>query len=126
MVRPPERGSLRIAERVVAKLAAQAAREALRAAPQASQVPPGRARKPYASVSVRRHPGPDGTGGMARVRIAVELGYPSDIGAQCGAVRSRVTERLGELAGMDVPDVGVEVERLHSAHADDDSGGRVG
>ncbi|MGW0874175.1 hypothetical protein ACWD3Z_27270 [Streptomyces sp. NPDC002740] len=54
--------------------------------------------------------------GEARLRIAVELGYPSDIGAQCAAVRREVTERLRTWAGLDVSDLQVSVERLHSAH----------
>lgn len=54
--------------------------------------------------------------GEARVHIAVELGYPSDIGAQCGAVRRQVAERVCGLAGMDVHEVAVSVEQLHSAH----------
>nr|WP_245834054.1 alkaline shock response membrane anchor protein AmaP [Streptomyces aidingensis] len=105
-VPPAERGATRIADRVIAKLAARAAREALPAAPA----------MPHARASVRRHPGADGGGGIAHVRVTVELRYPSDIGAQCGAVRRQVTLRLGELAGMELTDVAVDVERLHSEH----------
>jgi uncharacterized alkaline shock family protein YloU len=121
-----ERGAVRIADRVVAKLAAEAAREALRAMRgqvQTPWVPRGRGAYPEATVSVRRHPGADGTGGLAFVRVAVELGYPSDIGAQCRAVRLRVAERVGELAGMDTPDVAVDVRQLRSEHHGGD--GRV-
>ena len=56
--------------------------------------------------------------GVRAVRVAVELGYPSDIGAQCGAVRRHVATRVGELTGMEVPDVAVTVERLHSPRLD--------
>ncbi|WP_308185094.1 hypothetical protein [Streptomyces sp. MNU76] len=55
--------------------------------------------------------------GGAQVHITVELGYPSDIGAQCAAVRREVTERLRTWAGMEVSDLVVSVERLHSVHA---------
>jgi uncharacterized alkaline shock family protein YloU len=55
--------------------------------------------------------------GEVRARIAVELGYPSDIAAQCAAVRREVTERLREWAGLDVSDLAVTVERLHSVHS---------
>jgi uncharacterized alkaline shock family protein YloU len=113
-----ERGATRIAERVVAKLAAQAAREALAAAPA-----PGRDGAPHATAVVRHPPGADGTGGLASIRVAVELGYPSDIGAQCGAVRRHVTLRVKEFAGMDTSDVAVDVERLHSAHFDGHTSG---
>ncbi|ANW22063.1 Asp23/Gls24 family envelope stress response protein [Streptomyces clavuligerus] len=95
-----DRGATVIADRVVAKIAAQAAREAIGAVPEGG-------RSPHASVAVRR--------GAARVRVSLELDYPSDIGLQCGAVRRRVTERVETLAGMTVPEVSVLVERLHSA-----------
>lgn len=112
-----ERGSLKISDRVVAKVAAQAAREALRPQGRArtKQDPP--ARLPGADVAVREW--------SARVRVVLELGYPSDIGAQCGAVRRQVARRVRELVGMDVPDVSVEVERLRSAELDGEAPGRV-
>jgi hypothetical protein len=121
-----ERGATRIADRVVAKIASQAAREALREAPQAQQVPTGG--RPHATVSVRGGSAPGEAGaphGEARVRVAVELGYPSNIGAQCGAVRRAVAERVRALAGMDVPEVAVTVERLHSAYSQAVGQGRV-
>ncbi|MGW5696648.1 hypothetical protein ACWEWX_38920 [Streptomyces asiaticus] len=143
---PGERGATRIADRVVAKIASQAAREALRGGDAADSsgdggaemganagadpavnagvnpgvnlgVNPGvssgeialadvvGAARPYAVAAVR--------GGVARVRVAVELGYPSDIGAHCGAVRRQVIERVSEMTGMEVPEVAVTVERLH-------------
>ncbi|MGW0537525.1 hypothetical protein [Streptomyces sp. NPDC003032] len=99
-VAPGERGATRIADRVVAKIAAWAAREAMEAVP-ADGSPP------HATVSVRHE--------TARVRVSLELDYPCDIGRQCGAVRHQVAERVKALAGMDVPEVVVQVERLHSA-----------
>ncbi|MET7983224.1 Asp23/Gls24 family envelope stress response protein [Streptomyces sp. NPDC005281] len=110
----PERGATRIADRVVAKIASQAAREALPPLP-ADAVPP------HATVVVRRQAsGSGGTDGTpthsARVRVSVELGYPTDIGARCGEVRRHVTERVETLAGMEVPEVAVQVERLHLTH----------
>ncbi|MFD8282363.1 Asp23/Gls24 family envelope stress response protein [Streptomyces samsunensis] len=114
MVEPGERGATRIADRVVAKIASQAAREALRgdAAEAVDAVVVGdggltdvTVARPNAVAAVR--------GGVARVRVAVELGYPSDIGAHCGAVRRQVIERVSELTGMEVPEVAVTVERLH-------------
>ncbi|MCQ8831495.1 Asp23/Gls24 family envelope stress response protein [Streptomyces malaysiensis] len=114
MVEPGERGATRIADRVVAKIASQAAREALRGhaaeAVDAVAVWDGgltdvTVARPNAVAAVR--------GGVARVRVAVELGYPSDIGAHCGAVRRQVIERVSELTGMEVPEVAVTVERLH-------------
>ncbi|MEU5210512.1 hypothetical protein [Streptomyces sp. NPDC020742] len=102
------RGATRIADRVVAKIAAQAAREALRAgSPQART-------DAHATVTVHRREDREHLG-EARVQLAVELGYPSDVGAQCRAVRAHVSARVQELAGMTVPEVAVEVERLRSA-----------
>lgn len=97
-----DRGATTIADRVVAKIAAQAAREALGGVPEGGEAP-------HAGVVVHRD--------IARVRIGVELDYPSDIGAQCGAVRRQVAERVHALAGMEVPEVAVMVERLHSAES---------
>ncbi|MEV6264428.1 hypothetical protein AB0M42_27285 [Streptomyces sp. NPDC051784] len=92
------RGETRIADRVVAKIAAQAAKEAV------GERPPDGA-SPRATVTVHRD--------TARVRVSLDLPYPCDIGHRCAAVRRRVTERVGALAGMDVPEVAVRIERLH-------------
>ncbi|MET8945505.1 Asp23/Gls24 family envelope stress response protein [Streptomyces sp. NPDC004542] len=110
VVAPGERGSLRIADGVVAKIAAQAAREAL--GPLAGQADP-----PRATVVVHH--------GTVRVRVHLELGYPADIPARCRAVRRRVAERVTALAGMEVPEVAVRVERLHPAHAQGTAQGRT-
>ncbi|AWT42330.1 MULTISPECIES: Asp23/Gls24 family envelope stress response protein [Streptomyces] len=99
-VPPAERGATRIADRVVAKIAAQAAREAVGPLP-------ADASRPHATVVVRH--------GTARLRVHLELDYPTDVGARCHAVRRHVTERVGALTGMDVPEVAVQVERLHPA-----------
>jgi uncharacterized alkaline shock family protein YloU len=99
-----DRGALRIADRVVAKIAAQAAGEVLSDAPGADLVP--RDAQPHASVSVRKD--------TARLRLALELGYPANLGAVCATVRRHVTGRVEAMTGMDVPEVAVEVERLHS------------
>ncbi|WP_405596374.1 alkaline shock response membrane anchor protein AmaP [Streptomyces sp. NBC_01410] len=109
-VEAAERGATAIADRVVAKIAAQAAREALEAVPEGSTAP-------RATVTVHHD--------MARVRVSLELGYPSDIGGQCGAVRHRVVQRVKALAGMDVPEVAVLVERLHSVHSRRAGQGRI-
>ncbi|MFF0475930.1 hypothetical protein [Streptomyces sp. NPDC004284] len=95
------RGATTIADRVVAKVAAQAAREALDAVPEGGS-------KPHASVVVHRE--------VARVSVSLDLDYPSDIGRQCGAVRSRVRTRVEHLVGLEVHEVTVHVEHLHSAH----------
>ena len=124
-----ERGATTVTDRVVAKIAARVAREALsRFTESAGHVPPGR-RTPHVSTSLRRAPERTSAGrdaesaagrqavlGEARLHITVELGYPSDIGAQCAAVRREVTERIRTWAGMEVSDLAVSVGQLHSAH----------
>ncbi|MFC9164564.1 hypothetical protein ACFTZ8_27630 [Streptomyces fungicidicus] len=99
-VAPGERGATRIADRVVAKIASQAAREAV------GPLPPDAA-PPHATVVLRHD--------AARVRVHIELGYPGDIGGRCAQVRRRVVERVRALADMHVPEVVVLVERLHVA-----------
>ncbi|MFF7380448.1 Asp23/Gls24 family envelope stress response protein [Streptomyces massasporeus] len=98
VVPPGERGATRIADRVVAKIASQAAREAV------GTLPPD-ADRPSASVTVHHE--------VAHVRVHVDLDYPCDVGARCRTVRHQVVERVGDLVGMQVPEVVVHVERLH-------------
>ncbi|GGW55025.1 hypothetical protein [Streptomyces caelestis] len=100
VVPPGERGATTIADRVVAKIASQAAHEAV------GTLPPG-AGRPSATVVVHHH--------VVHVRVHVELDYPCDIGARCRQVRRQVVERVGALVGMQVPEVVVQVERLHLA-----------
>lgn len=133
-----ERGATAVTDQVVAKIAARVAREALsRFAESARHVPAGR-RTPRVNTSVRRAPERTGAArdadsaagrqallGEARLHITVELGYPSDIGAQCAAVRREVTERIRAWAGMEVSDLAVSVGRLHSAHTRDTDRERV-
>lgn len=99
-VPPADRGSTRIADRVVAKIASWVAREAL-AGPDTG----GPAAAPHATVTVHHD--------VARVRVSVELPYPADLGGQCAAVRRSVTRRVEEYAGMQVPEVDIDIEHLH-------------
>jgi uncharacterized alkaline shock family protein YloU len=110
VVAPGERGATRIADRVVAKIAAQAAREAL------GPLPP-EAAPPHATVVVHHE--------TARVRVHLELDYPCDIGARCFQVRREVVQRVRALVGMDVPEVAVQVERLHPARSHGAAQGRT-
>jgi uncharacterized alkaline shock family protein YloU len=110
-----DRGAIRIADRVVAKIAARAAHEALADAPGADLLPPGTI--PHATVSMRRR--------TARLKLSAELGYPTDIGSVCRAVRRHVADRVEALTGMTVAEVVVEIERLHSAATHAAHEGRV-
>ncbi|MFD7081263.1 hypothetical protein ACFYXV_27920 [Streptomyces sp. NPDC002181] len=110
-VPPAERGATRIADRVVAKIAAQAAREALAAQRDGPPGAPGAGAAqgaPHATVTVHHD--------IARVRVSMELDYPSDLAAQCAAVRRQVVRRVEECAAMSVPEVDIDIEHLHSAH----------
>jgi uncharacterized alkaline shock family protein YloU len=109
-VPPGDRGATRIADRVVAKIAGQAAREALGELP-------ADAERPYATVAVHHE--------VARVRMHLELGYPGDIGARCREVRQQVVERVVALVGMEVSEVTVQVERLYPAQAHGAAQGRT-
>ncbi|MFD8951413.1 hypothetical protein ACFV0B_21440 [Streptomyces xanthophaeus] len=102
-----DRGATRIADRVVAKIAAQAAREAL-------ATEPGGPPHPHATVTVHHD--------IARVRISLELAYPSDLADQCAAVRRQVARRVEECAAMTVPEVDIEIEHLHTPPARPASG----
>lgn len=97
-----ERGATIIADRVVARIAAQAAREAL------TQPAPDGA-PPHATVTVHHD--------IARVRVVLELPYPSDLAAQCAAVRRQVALRVEECAAMAVPEVDIDIEHLRPARA---------
>ncbi|MEV8536952.1 Asp23/Gls24 family envelope stress response protein [Streptomyces sp. NPDC051211] len=110
---PGDRGATRIADRVIAKIAAQAAREALGT----DALPADPAAAPHATVTVHHD--------IARVRIGLELGYPSDIAARCAAVRRVVAERIEEYTAMAVPEVDIDVERLHPEQARAAGRGRV-
>ena len=109
-VPPGDRGATRIADRVVAKIAGQAAREALGELP-------ADAEPPYATVAVHHQ--------VVRVRMHLELGYPDDIGARCREVRQQVVERVVALVGMEVSEVAVQVERLYPAQAHGAAQGRT-
>ncbi|MFI2433674.1 Asp23/Gls24 family envelope stress response protein [Streptomyces sp. NPDC018693] len=110
VVPPGERGATRIADRVVAKIASQAAREAVGALP-------ADAARPQATVVVHHE--------AAHVRVHLELDYPCDIGARCRAVRRHVAERVRALVSMEVPEVAVHVERLHPTTAPGAAQGRT-
>jgi uncharacterized alkaline shock family protein YloU len=109
-VPPGDRGATRIADRVVAKVAGQAAREALGRLPSEAQ-------PPHATVAVHRE--------VARIRMHIELDYPCDIGARCRKVRQHVVERVVALVGMEVSEVAVQVERLYPAQTHGVAQGRT-
>jgi len=101
-----QRGTLRIADRVLAKIAARVAQDTLAAA-WSGRAERGRA--PRVSVSVSR--------GTARLTLGVELPFPADLAALALAVQAAVTEQVTDLTGTRVTGVAVLVERLIPAEA---------
>ncbi|MFJ9696243.1 hypothetical protein [Kitasatospora sp. NPDC101183] len=95
------RGRVRIADRVYARIAARAAREAL------AGVWAGRSvtgAPPTVSVSA--------PGSTVTVRVGVELPFPADLGALARGVRQRVAAQVQGLTGTRVSEVVVVVEKL--------------
>lgn len=111
---PAGRGATEIPGRVVARIAARAAREALaRQAipPSASQV------LTSASASAAVHDG------SARLAVSLDLPYPCDIARAAHQVQLDIAERVARLTGLDVSEVTLTVRRL--ALADDAERARV-
>ncbi|MFG3053912.1 hypothetical protein ACGFZP_23565 [Kitasatospora sp. NPDC048239] len=98
---PGARGRLRVADRVYARIAARAAREAL---DDAWSGRAERGRPPRVSVAA--------PGSTVTVRVAVELPFPADLARLAGTVRDRIAEQVGGLTGTRVAEVVVVVERL--------------
>ncbi|MEU2931173.1 Asp23/Gls24 family envelope stress response protein [Streptomyces sp. NPDC007251] len=111
---PAERGATVIPDRVVARIATQAARtaQARRAA-----VPPDRGgpTATSASAAVRT--------GSVRLHLTMDLPYPTDIPRVCERIQQDVAERVAQLTGLRVGEVLLTVRRLVTAA--DGSRGRV-
>ena len=97
---PAERGSTRIADRALARIASRAATEELAR----HTTDPGRLGTPRTSAS-------QGRKGIS-VRVGLDLPYPADVAAVSRAVHRHVTERLSRLAGADTLRITLVVERL--------------
>ncbi|GHH59539.1 hypothetical protein GCM10018781_02910 [Kitasatospora indigofera] len=111
-VTPRERGATVIPDRVVARIAARAGREALSARPNR----PARAAPPAPDASAHVH------GSSARIRLAVELPYPTDLAAAARELQRQVAQRVGRLTGLEVTEVALAIRRLLPEGSD----GRVG
>ncbi|MFF7458384.1 hypothetical protein [Kitasatospora sp. NPDC008115] len=101
---PGDRGRLRIADRVYARIAARAAREALADAWHGRTARGG---PPKVSVGGPAHPGAPIT-----VRVSVDLPFPSDLATLGRAVRDRITTDTRTLTGTRVAEVVVVIEHL--------------
>ncbi|WP_329191812.1 MULTISPECIES: Asp23/Gls24 family envelope stress response protein [unclassified Streptomyces] len=102
-VPPAERGATVIPDKVVARIAARAAREALTEEAAASPER-GSLSTPSASVTTGN--------GTARLRLSMNLLYPTDLVTASRRVQQYVGERVTRLTGMKVIEVSVVIEQL--------------
>lgn len=100
---PAERGATVIPEKVVARIAARAAKEALAESTDTSAAP-AQLSAPQASATVAR--------GSARLGLTLELPYPADLALASRGVQHYVSERVAHLTGMRVTEVTLAIERL--------------
>ncbi|MFD8025041.1 Asp23/Gls24 family envelope stress response protein [Streptomyces lavendulae] len=98
-----ERGATVIPEKVVARIAARAAKEA-RADHTGCAVSPMKLAAPQASASVGK--------GTARLKLSMEMPYPADLVWTSRQVQDYVSERVAHLTGIDVTEVTLAIERL--------------
>ncbi len=111
-------GTISIDDRVVAKLAAQAALEISDAGAAAPRVlgraVPGTAlfgvRQTSLSALPKAHAEVDGSTG--RVELTLSVRWPASVPAVTAAVRAHVIERIAELTGLDIREVRIEVSDL--------------
>ncbi|MFC9585917.1 Asp23/Gls24 family envelope stress response protein [Streptomyces yangpuensis] len=98
-----ERGATVIPEKVVARIAARAAREAL-ATHTATSAARAKLAAPHASVTVGS--------GTARLGLRLDLPYPLDLTRASRQVQQYVSERVAQLTGMRVTEVTLAIEHL--------------
>ncbi|MFD7781202.1 Asp23/Gls24 family envelope stress response protein [Streptomyces sp. NPDC059753] len=103
---PAERGATVIPDKVVARIAVQAARTAQS---RRAAVPPerGEPRAPHASAAVRT--------GSVRLHLTMDLPYPTDIPHVCEQIRHDVAEQVAHLTGLGIGEVTLTIRRLLSA-----------
>lgn len=103
LVPAAERGATLIPDKVVARITARAAREALAGQAGAPAEHPGLA-TPRSMVAVHA--------GSARLRLSLDLPYPIDIAEASRRVQRYVGERVAQLTGMRVTEVTVSIRHL--------------
>ncbi|MEV5431964.1 Asp23/Gls24 family envelope stress response protein [Streptomyces sp. NPDC052701] len=103
---PAERGATVIPDRVVARIAVQAARTARHRRAALPPGPDGPA-APSASAATRT--------GSVRLHLTMDLPYPTDIPHVCEGIRHDVAERVAQLTGLEVGEITLTVGRLVTA-----------
>ncbi|MET9570806.1 Asp23/Gls24 family envelope stress response protein [Streptomyces virginiae] len=98
-----ERGATVVRDKVVARIAVRAAREALAARDDTS---PARTElaAPRASVTVG--------GGTARLGLSLDLPYPLDLADVSRRLQQYVSDRVSQLTGIKVTEVTLAIEHL--------------
>ncbi|WP_370248533.1 hypothetical protein [Nocardioides sp.] len=99
---PGQRGSLVIADRVVTRVAGQAAREVAHVAVVRPRRPGGGSPRVRAVVA----------GGRSRIALDIATAWPQPTAAVAAQVRATVAERVGSLVGVVVDGVDVRVTRV--------------
>jgi uncharacterized alkaline shock family protein YloU len=103
---PAERGATVIPDKVVARIAARAARAAQS---RRAALPPERGRSSVPSASAASHTG------RVRLHLALDLPYPADLPSLCERIQHDVAERVTQLTGLHVGEVTLTVRRLVTA-----------
>ncbi|MBT2452522.1 Asp23/Gls24 family envelope stress response protein [Streptomyces sp. ISL-43] len=98
-----ERGATVIPDKVVARIAARAAREALTGRTGTAPARLGLA-PPRATVAV--------SSGAARLQLSLDLPYPVDIAEASRLVQNHVGERVAQLTGLRVTEVTLTIQHL--------------
>ncbi|MET9638202.1 Asp23/Gls24 family envelope stress response protein [Streptomyces virginiae] len=111
-----ERGATVVRDKVVARIAVRAAREALAAQDDTSPARTGLA-APRASVTVG--------GGTARLGLSLDLPYPIDLADASRRLQQYVSARVSQLTGIKVTEVTLAIEHLVPFGGAGLDGGRV-
>ena len=109
---PAQRGQTTIAERVVARVAAQAAAEVGQTGGAARQLIGIRIGRQAGEGTARVHARTEGH--LAVIEMRLSLAYPASVRALAREVRQHVIERVTSLTGYEVHHVDIEVTRLLS------------
>ena len=109
---PAQRGQTTIAERVVARVAAQAAAEVGQTGGAARQLIGIRIGRQAGEGAARVHARTEGH--LAMIEMRLSLAYPASVRALAREVRQHVIERVTSLTGYEVHHVDIEVARLLS------------
>ncbi len=110
---PTERGSLEIAPRVVEKIAARAVAEIDLATGTPRSVLGQTLGQPQTDTPARTSARLDGR--VVSIDVSMAVRWPADVRAVTREVRRRVIDRVGQLTGLSVAEVDIDVPALLTA-----------